>query len=163
VWDDEKLFEFVVLESAQAGLSWITILRRREGYRRAFADFDAEKVARFGARQIEARMKDTGIIRNRAKIEATVKNARALLALREQTGSFAKYQWGFVDGETKQNRWKSMKEIPAETAESKAMAKDMKKRGFSFFGPVVAYAHMQATGMVNDHVTECFRHRALCR
>jgi DNA-3-methyladenine glycosylase I len=159
--EDRALFEFLTLESAQAGLSWYTVLRKREGYRQAFAGFDAEKVARFGARQIEARMKDTAIIRNRAKIEATVKNARALLALQEEMGSFAKYQWGFVDGATKQNRWKSPKEIPAETPESKAMAKDMKKRGFSFFGPVVAYAHMQATGMVNDHVTECFRHRAL--
>jgi DNA-3-methyladenine glycosylase I len=161
VREDAKLFEFVVLEGAQAGLSWITILRKREGYRRAFADFDADRVARFTSRDIEKRIANPAIVRNRAKIEATVANARAFLTLRDELGSFAEYQWKFVGGTTKHNRWRSMKEVPAETPESKAMAKDMKKRGFRFFGPIVAYAHMQATGMVNDHLTSCFRYRAL--
>jgi len=159
VYDDRKLFEFVVLESAQAGLSWITILRKRENYRRAFEKFNAEKVARFTKRDVTRLMGDAGIVRNLAKIEATVANAKALLEVQESHGSFAAYQWDFVDGRPVQGGRKRGGSIPAETAASKAMAKDMKKRGFKFFGPVTAYAHMQATGMVNDHVDDCFRHK----
>lgn len=161
VRDDRKLFEFLVLESAQAGLSWLTILRKREGYRRAFADFDAEEVARFGPQHVERLLVDSSIVRNRAKIEATIANARALLAIQEAHGSFAAYQWAFVEGVAKVNRPRTLAEVPAQTPESVAMAKDMKRRGFRFFGPIVAYAHMQATGMVNDHLVTCFRHREL--
>jgi DNA-3-methyladenine glycosylase I len=159
--DDEKLFEFLVLEGAQAGLSWLTILRKRAAYRRAFAEFDAERVARFDRRKVAALMKDAGIVRNRAKIEATVGNARAFLSVQEAHGSFAAYQWRFVDGRPIQNRWKTLKELPAQTKESEAMSKDLKSRGFRFVGPTIVYAHMQAVGMVNDHVVDCFRHRAL--
>jgi DNA-3-methyladenine glycosylase I len=157
VYDDRTLFEFVVLESAQAGLSWITILRKRENYRRAFARFDAATVARFTKRDVARLMGDAGIVRNLAKIEATVANARAMLKVQDSHGSFAAYQWAFVDGRPVQGARKRDGHLPAETAASKAMAKDMKKRGFKFFGPVTAYAHMQATGMVNDHVDDCFR------
>jgi DNA-3-methyladenine glycosylase I len=161
VHDDRTLFEFVILEGAQAGLSWITILRKREGYRKAFAGFDPEKVARFGARDLARLMADASIVRNRAKIEAAIGNARALLEVQSELGSFAEYQWQFVDGRPMQNRYRTLRDLPAQTEVSKAMAKDMKRRGFRFFGPVVAYAHMQATGMVNDHVVGCFRHREL--
>ena len=153
--DDRHLFELLVLEGAQAGLSWLTILRKREGYRRAFAAFDAEKVARFGARDVERLMGDAGIVRNRLKIESTVANARAILALDEP---LADYLWSFVGGEPKVNRFRTIAEIPAETPESKAMSKDLKKRGFRFVGPTVCYAFMQATGLVNDHVVDCFRY-----
>jgi DNA-3-methyladenine glycosylase I len=161
VHDDRKLFELVILEGAQSGLSWSTILHKREGYRRAFAGFDAERVARFGAREVRALMKNPGIVRNRAKIEAAIDNARALLAVQETFGSFAFFQWRLVGGRTRQNAWRTLKELPAETADSRALAREMKARGFRFFGPVVAYAHMQAAGMVNDHLVACFRHAEL--
>ena len=153
------MFEFLLLEGAQAGLSWITVLRKREAYRKAFADFDVNKVARFDARKIEVLLAKPGIVRNRLKVESTVKNARAFLKLQEEFGSFAAYQWRFVDGRPLQNRRASMREVPASTPVSDALSKDLKKRGFSFVGSTIIYAHMQAVGMVNDHVVDCFRHR----
>ncbi len=159
--DDRKLFEFLVLEGAQAGLSWRTVLHKRDGYRRLFARFDFEKVARFGARDIRRLMGDASIIRNRQKIEATIKNARAFLDVRKEFGTFAKYQWQFVDGKPKVNRWKSLSQLPATSPESDAMSKDMKKRGFGFVGSTILYAHMQAVGMVNDHLVTCSRWREL--
>jgi len=155
--DDRKLFEFVVLESAQAGLSWITILRKRENYRRAFAAFDPQKVARFTPARVEELLQDAGIVRNRQKIEAAIGNARTALAVAEEFGSIAGYFWNFVDGAPVVNRFETMADIPARTSTSEAMSKDMKQRGFKFFGPTIAYAHMQAMGLVNDHVTSCFR------
>lgn len=163
VHDDRKLFEFVLLEGAQAGLSWLTILKRREGYRKAFAGFDPAKVARFDAKKQAALLQDAGIIRNRAKVESAVKNARAFLALQEEFGSFDAYQWRFVDGQPVQNAWKEQKQVPATSPVSDAMSKDMKKRGFSFVGSTILYAHMQAVGMVNDHLVSCFRHREVAR
>jgi DNA-3-methyladenine glycosylase I len=157
VHDDRLLFEFLVLEGAQAGLSWLTILRKREGYRRAFLGFDPAKVAAFGPAHVERLLADPGIVRNRLKVESAVTNARALLDVQEEFGSFAAYQWGFVDGRTIQNEWHSVREIPAKTPEAERMSKDMKKRGFRFVGPTILYAHMQATGMVNDHTVDCFR------
>jgi DNA-3-methyladenine glycosylase I len=157
--DDRELFEMLILEGAQAGLSWSTILRKREGYRTAFAGFDPEVVAAFGPADVGRLMADAGIVRNRAKIEATVANARAALGVREETGSLAAYLWSFVGGSPIQNRFRSMAEIPAETAESKAMSKDLKKRGFRFVGPTICYAFMQSVGMVNDHEVTCFRYR----
>jgi len=157
VRDDRHLFEMLTLEGAQAGLSWITILKRREGYRRAFEGFDAERIARYGEKDVERLMADSGIIRNRAKIESTIKNARATLAVAEEAGGLSPFLWQFVGGEPKINYWKSLKEIPPETAESKAMSKELKRRGFGFVGPTVCYAFMQATGMVDDHVLSCFR------
>jgi DNA-3-methyladenine glycosylase I len=158
-YDDDKLFEFLVLESAQAGLSWITILRKRENYRKAFADFNAEKVARFNKRSVERLMADAGIVRNRLKIESAISNAKLFLELQDSYGSFADYLWGFIDGKKPiQNSWQSLAESPATTALSDAISKDMKKRGFRFFGSTICYAHMQAMGMVNDHVVDCFRH-----
>lgn len=156
VHDDRALFEFLVLETAQAGLSWHTILKRREGYRKAFANFDAEKVARFSSKQIEKLIQDTLIIRNRAKITSTVTNAQAFLKIQNEFGSFAKYQWGFVDDKPVVNKWKSMKQVPATTKLSDALSKDLKQRGFRFVGSTVIYAHMQAVGMVNDHLIDCF-------
>jgi DNA-3-methyladenine glycosylase I len=156
--DDRHLFELLVLEGAQAGLSWSTILQKREGYRRAFAGFDAEAVARFGARDVERLVGDTGIVRNRAKIESAIANARAVPAVVAEHGSLAGYLWGFVGGEPVQNEWRTLAEIPAETAESKAMSRDLKHRGFRFVGPTICYAFMQACGLVNDHVVTCFRH-----
>jgi DNA-3-methyladenine glycosylase I len=161
--DDRGLFEFLVLESAQAGLSWITILRKREGYRKAFADFDPEAVARFNARSIERLLRDSGIVRNRQKIEAAVGNARAFLAVQEEFGSFDRYVWGFVGGAPIQNRWRETGQVPAKTPESLAMSKDLSRRGFKFVGPTICYAHMQATGMVNDHVVGCFRHAPVAK
>ncbi len=158
-YDDNKLFEFLILESAQAGLSWITILRKRDNYRRAFADFNAEKVARFNRRSVERLMNDAGIVRNRLKIEAAISNARLFLDLQVSYGSFANYLWGHLDGGPLQNRWQSMDDVPATTALSDAISKDMKKRGFRFFGSTICYAHMQAMGMVNDHTLDCFRHK----
>lgn len=158
VRDDEKLFEFLLLEGAQAGLSWITILRRREGYRRAFDGFDPEKIARYDERKIAVLLGDTGIVRNRRKIEGAVNNARAYLRLRERGKSLSSFLWGFVDGEPVINRWKSIEEIPAVTPLAEKISKAMKREGFVFFGPVIAYAHMQATGLVNDHLLSCFRH-----
>jgi DNA-3-methyladenine glycosylase I len=156
--DDRHLFEMLVLEGAQAGLSWATILRKREGYRRAFAGFDVDAVARFGQDDVERLLTDPGIVRNRLKVESAVANARATLAVREERGTLAAYLWSFVDAEPIVNRWKALGEIPAETAESKAMSKDLKRRGFRFVGPTVCYAFMQAAGLVNDHVVSCFRY-----
>lgn len=163
VWEDQRLFEFLILEGAQAGLSWITILKRRPGYRRAFAQFDPNKVARFTDAKIEKLLQDPGIIRNRLKVKSAVSNARAFLKVQEEFGSFSEYQWRFVDGRPRQNRWRTGKEIPARTAISDAFSKDLKQRGFSFVGSTIMYAHMQAVGMVNDHVVGCFRHAALRR
>jgi DNA-3-methyladenine glycosylase I len=163
VRDDRKLFEFLVLEGAQAGLSWITILRRRENYRAAFADFDVQKVAEFGESHVTRLMNDAGIIRNKAKIESAVKNARVFLKVAEEYGSFDAYLWGFVDGKPIVNRWKEPSQIPPVVPLAEKISKDMKKRGFSFFGPTVCYAHMQATGMVNDHLTSCFRYKELAK
>ncbi len=155
--DDRRLFEFLVLEAAQAGLSWITILRKRENYRKAFAGFDPEAVARFNRRSVERLLQDAGIVRNRQKIEAAIANARAFLAVQEEFGSFDRYVWRFVDGRPIQGRWRTTRDVPAKTAESEAMSKDLSARGFSFVGPTICYAHMQATGMVNDHQLDCFR------
>jgi DNA-3-methyladenine glycosylase I len=161
VRDNRLLFEFIVLEGAQAGLSWSTILRRREAYREAFAGFDPERVARFDRRKIDALTRNAAIIRNRRKIESAVSNARAYLALREGGVSLAEFMWRFVDGVPIVNRWKTSEQIPASTPLSGALSKAMTKAGFSFFGTTICYAHMQATGMVNDHLVSCFRHRAL--
>jgi DNA-3-methyladenine glycosylase I len=160
--NDQKLFEFIVLEGAQAGLSWDTILKKREAYRRAFAGFDVEKVARFGEKQIEKLLSDQGIIRNRLKIASAINNARAFIKVAEEFGSFDSYIWRFVDGKPLINRWKELSEIPARTPLSDLISKDLKKRGFSFVGSTIVYAHMQATGMVNDHLTSCFRFKDLC-
>ena len=157
--DDGKLFELLVLESAQAGLSWITILRRREGYRRAFEGFDPRVVARYGEERVAALLEDPGIIRNRKKVESAVSNARAFLEIQESFGSFSAYLWGFLDGEPVVNHWKDISEIPAKTELSEAISRDMKSRGFSFFGPVACYAFLQSAGFVNDHLVGCFRHR----
>ena len=157
--DDRHLFELLVLEGAQAGLSWSTILHKREGYRKAFAGFDAERVARFGPSDVERLLGDAGIVRNRLKIAAAIDNARATLAVREERGSLADYFWDFVGGKPIVGRFGTLAEIPAETDESRAMSKDLKRRGFRFVGPTICYAFMQATGMVNDHVTGCFRYR----
>jgi DNA-3-methyladenine glycosylase I len=156
--DDRHLFELLTLEGAQAGLSWSTILRKREGYRRAFAQFDAEAVARYGAADVERLLADPGIVRNRAKVESTIANARAVLAAREELGSFAALVWGVVDGEPRRNRRRTLAEIPAETDESRAMSRELKRRGFRFVGPTTLYAFMQAAGLVDDHVVDCFRH-----
>ena len=158
-FDDQILFEFLTLESAQAGLAWITILRKRENYRRAFANFNAEKVARFNSRSTARLMNDAGIVRNRLKIESAINNARKFLAVKEEFGSFANYFWGFVDGQPIQNSYRTLKEVPATTPLSDTISKDMKQRGFRFFGSTICYAHMQATGMVNDHLVSCFRHQ----
>jgi DNA-3-methyladenine glycosylase I len=158
VRDDRTHFEFLVLESAQAGLSWWTILRKRDGYRRAFADFDAGKVARFTSRTVERLMRDPGIVRNRQKIEAAVANARGFVALQDEFGSFDRYVWQFVGGAPIVNRWRKHGDVPATSKESDALSKDLKSRGFKFVGPTIVYAHMQATGLVNDHLVGCFRH-----
>ena len=159
VHDDRLLFEFLVLEGAQAGLSWLTILRKREGYRRVFAGFDPEAVAVFGPKEVERLLGDAGIIRNRLKIESALTNAQKFLRVQREFGSFDAYVWGFVTGGTIQNEWRSMAEIPVKTPEAERMSADLKKRGFRFVGPTICYAHMQATGMVNDHVIACFRHQ----
>lgn len=158
VRDDRLQFEFLTLESAQAGLSWLTILKKREGYRRAFDGFDPEKIARFDETKIQKLLLDEGLIRNRAKIRAAVSNARAFLDVAEEFGTFCSYIWRFVDGRPKVNRLKSLNELPATSPESGALSKDLKSRGFKFVGPTIVYAHMQATGLVNDHLVECFRH-----
>jgi DNA-3-methyladenine glycosylase I len=163
VHNDRVLFEFLVLEGAQAGLSWGTILRKRKNFRRAFDGFDPVKVSRYSQRKIAELLDDPGIIRNRLKIESAIRNARAFLEVQREFGSFDSYIWGFVGGRTKVNRWRTLKEIPATTSESKAMSRDLLRRGFRFVGPTICYAHMQATGMVNDHVTACFRYRELVR
>jgi DNA-3-methyladenine glycosylase I len=159
--DDRHLFEMLVLEGAQAGLSWSTILNKREGYRTAFANFDAAKIARFTPARIERLMGDPAIVRNRLKIESTVNNARRVLEVQRELGSLDAYLWSFVDGEPLVGRWKRLSDLPAETAESRAMSKDMKRRGFRFVGPTVCYAFMQATGLVQDHVASCFRYAQL--
>jgi DNA-3-methyladenine glycosylase I len=156
--DEQKLFEFLILEGMQAGLSWSTILNKRENFRRAFAEFDVEKVARFGKREINRLLQDAGIIRNRLKIEATINNAQRFIEVQDELGSFDAYIWGFVDGKPIRNGFKSLKEIPAKTPLSDAISKDLKARGFKFVGSTIIYAHMQATGMVNDHTVDCFRY-----
>lgn len=159
VWDDRKLFEFLILEGAQAGLSWLTILKRREGYRSAFSQFDPQKVARYTETKIQALMQDTGIIRNQAKIRASVSNAKAFLKVQETFGSFAEYSWRFVGGKPIINRHKTTKDLPPTSPESDAFSKDLKQRGFKFAGSTIMYAHMQAVGMINDHVVDCFRYK----
>ncbi len=159
--DDRRLFEMLILEGAQAGLSWITILKKRENYRKALDLFDAVKIARYNARKKRQLLGNAGIVRNRLKIDSTIGNARAFLAVQKEFGSFDAYIWQFVGGKAKQNRWKSLKEIPPRTAESDAMSKDLKNRGFRFVGSTICYAFMQATGMVNDHIARCFRHNQL--
>jgi DNA-3-methyladenine glycosylase I len=156
--DDRHLFEMLTLEGAQAGLSWNTILNKREGYRKAFAGFDIEKVARFGDADIRRLLDDSGIVRNRAKVEATIGNARAVLAVRAEFSSFDAYIWGFVGGAPKRNAFKSLRELPSSAPESDAMSKDLKRRGFKFVGTTICYSFMQAVGMVNDHEVSCFRH-----
>jgi len=163
VHDDRKHFEFLVLEGAQAGLSWSVVLNKREGYRRAFSEFDPNKVARYTDKRVQKLLLDPGIIRNRQKIEAAVRNARAFLAVQEEFDSFDAYAWRFVGGQPKLNRWKVMKQIPATSTESDAFSKDLKQRGFSFVGSTVIYAHMQAVGMVNDHLIDCFRYREVAK
>ena len=158
VHDDHRFFEFLILEGAQAGLAWDTILKKREGYRDAFARFDPQKVARFDAARIEKLLANSGIVRNRLKIESAIQNAQHFLTVQEQFGSFDAYVWQFVGGRPIQNSWRGMGEVPASTPHSDAMSKDLKKRGFKFVGTTICYAFMQATGMVNDHVVGCFRH-----
>lgn len=159
VFDDRVQFEFLILEGAQAGLSWSTILNKRDGYRNAFADFDPEKISRFTERRVEKLLQDPGIVRNRLKVRSAVSNAKAFLAVQKEFGSFSDYSWGFVGGKPIQNRFKSDGDIPATSPESDALSKDLKKRGFKFVGSTIIYAHMQATGMVNDHIVGCFRHK----
>ncbi len=159
--DDRALFELLILEGAQAGLSWTTILRKRPAYRAAFDRFDPRKVARYGEERIAALLADEGIVRNRLKIRAAVQNAAALLAVKQEFGSFDRYVWRFVGGRPIQNRWRRMADVPARTLQSDAMSKDLLKRGFKFVGSTICYAFMQATGMVNDHIVDCFRHGEL--
>ena len=159
VYDDQKQFEFLVLESAQAGLSWWTILQRRENYRKAFANFDYKKVAKFSQEKVKKLILDASIIRNRAKIEATVNNAQRFLEIQKEFGSFSKYIWSFVDGKPKVNNCKTLREVVPTSPESDALAKDMKKRGFKFLGSTTLYAHMQATGLINDHIVDCHRYK----
>ncbi|MFH1438088.1 MAG: DNA-3-methyladenine glycosylase I [Pseudomonadota bacterium] len=163
VHDDRRHFEFLVLDAAQAGLSWRTILHRREGYRRAFAGFDPEKVARYTEKRIEKLLADPGIIRNRLKVKSAVTNARSFLEVQKEFGSFDAYVWRLAGGKTRVNRFRSLKQLPAKTAQAEAMSKDLKKRGFAFVGPTICYAYMQAAGMVNDHTTDCFRHNQVLR
>jgi len=163
VHDDRVLFEFLVLEGAQAGLSWSTILRKRDAYRRAFDRFDPRKVARYEKRKVAALLTDAGIVRNRAKIESAIKNAKAFLDVQAEFGSFDAYQWRFVNGRPIQNRWRAEGDIPPRSAQSDAMSDDLKSRGFTFVGSTIIYAHMQAVGMVNDHLVNCFRHREVAQ
>jgi DNA-3-methyladenine glycosylase I len=158
VHDDRVLFEFLILEGAQAGLSWETILNKRENYRRAFDDFDAAKIARYDGRKVRKLLADAGIVRNRLKISATISNAQAFLAVQKEFGTFDRYIWQFVGGSPKENKWSSSRGVPARTEESDAMSKDLKRRGFRFVGTTICYAFMQAVGMVNDHARDCFRH-----
>jgi len=156
--DDRKFFEFITLEGAQAGLSWVTILKKRENYRKLFDDFGVEKIARYNKRKIETLLKNPGIIRNRLKVESTISNARAFIEIQHEFGSFNNYIWQFTDGTPIVNRWKSMRDVPASTEISEMMSKELKKRGFRFVGSTICYAFMQATGMVNDHTVDCFRY-----
>lgn len=159
VFDDRVQFEFLILEGAQAGLSWSTILNKRDGYRKLFADFDVQKVARFTPKRIARILLDPAVVRNRLKVESAVTNAKAFIEVQQEFGSFSKYIWSFVDGKPIQNRFKQDSDVPATSPESDALSKDLKKRGFKFVGSTIMYAHMQATGLVNDHVTSCFRHK----
>jgi DNA-3-methyladenine glycosylase I len=159
VHDDRRLFEFLILEGAQAGLSWSTILRKREGYRESFANFDPAKIARFDSRKVEKLLQFPGIVRNRLKVASAITNARCFLEVQAEFGSFARYSWQFVGGKPIVNRWREMKQVPATSPESDAFSKDLQRRGFKFVGSTIMYAHMQATGMVNDHVVTCFRHK----
>ena len=163
VRDDRVLFEFLILEGAQAGLSWSTILRKRPAYRLAFAGFDPQRVARFGPRDVRRLLGDEGIVRNRAKIDASIANARAFLGVQAEHGSFAAYVWSFVGGRPRQNQWRVPRAVPAETEVSRALSADLKRRGFRFVGPTICYAFMQAVGLVNDHTVDCFRHRPVAR
>lgn len=163
VHDDRTLFEFLILEGAQAGLSWATILKKRDAYRAAFAGFDPQKVARFGARDVKRLMADAGIVRNRLKIESAIGNARAFLAIQDHIGSFDEWIWRFVDGRPIVNEWKTMKQIPPRTALSDRISKELKSNGFRFVGSTIVYSHMQATGMVNDHIIDCFRWREVTK
>lgn len=161
--DDLRWFEFLLLEGAQAGLSWLTVLKKRENYRRAFEGFNPRKIARYNSEKVMSLLKDAGIIRNRLKIRAAVENAKAFLGVQKEFGSFDAYMWQFVGGKPKRNAWKSLKQIPAHTKESDALSKDLIQRGFKFVGSTICYAHMQATGMVNDHLLSCFRYREVGR
>jgi len=163
VHDDRKLFEFLVLDGFQAGLSWTTILTKRENFRRAFDDFNYEKIAQYEEKKIEALLRDAGIIRNKLKIKAAISNARAFLKVQEEFGSFDRYIWSFTDGKTMVNHWRTMDEVPATSRESDAMSKDLKRRGFNFVGSTICYAFMQAAGMVNDHLVTCFRYKEVVR
>jgi DNA-3-methyladenine glycosylase I len=159
VHDDRKIFEMLVLEGAQAGLNWLTVLRKRENYRKAFDNFDPRKVAKYDSEKFQKLLATEGIIRNKLKIRSAIQNARAFLEVQKEFGSFDAYIWQFVGGKPIRNSWKNLSELPAQTAESEAVSKDLKRRGFSFVGPTICYAHMQATGMVNDHVVTCFRYK----
>jgi DNA-3-methyladenine glycosylase I len=161
VHDDRRLFEFLILEGAQAGLSWLTILKKRENYRKAFDEFDIERIAGYGGQDITRLLHDAGIVRNRLKIEAAVRNARGVLAIREECGTLDAFLWRYVNGTPIQNRWKGMTDLPAKTKASDQMSKDLKQRGFNFVGSTICYAFMQAVGMVNDHATGCFRHKEI--
>ena len=161
--DDQRLFEMLILEGAQAGLSWLTVLKKRDAYRKAFSQFDPRKVARYDKRRVERLLANDGIIRNRLKIASAINNAKRFLDVQAEFGSFDRYVWQFVNGQPIQNSWKALSEIPARTAESDTMSKDLKQRGFNFVGSTICYAHMQATGMVNDHLVGCFRYRAVRR
>jgi DNA-3-methyladenine glycosylase I len=161
VHDDRSMFEFLVLEGAQAGLSWLTVLKKRDNYRKAFDNFDPERVARYGKARIESLLRDPGIIRNKLKVESAVTNAKAFIQVQDEFGSFDSYIWRFVGGKPVRNGWKSIKQIPARSLQSDALSRDLVKRGFRFVGSTICYAHMQATGMVNDHVTSCFRYKEL--
>ena len=161
--DDRKLFEFLVLDAFQAGLSWAIVLRKREGFRKAFSNFEPHKVAKHDARKVKSLLADAGIIRNRLKIEATIANARAFLAVQREFGSFDRYIWQFTGGKTKRNRWHTLSQIPSRSAESDAMSKDLKARGFRFVGSTICYAFMQAAGLINDHLVGCFRYREVGR
>lgn len=163
VYDDRKHFEFLILESAQAGLSWLTVLKKRKNYQQAFCRFNPKRVARFGKAEINALLRNAGIIRNRLKIEAAINNARCFLEVQKEFGSFTDYCWQFVGGRPMQNRWKNIKQLPAKTEISDTWSLDLKKRGFKFVGSTIMYAHMQAVGMVNDHTTGCFRHKQLAQ
>jgi len=157
--DDRKLFEFLILEGAQAGLSWLTILKKRQNYRKAFNNFDPHKIAGYDSHKVSELLSNEGIVRNKLKINAAIQNATSFLAVQREFGSYNNYIWRFVGGETKKNKWKTLEEIPAQTPESAAMSADLKKRGFKFVGPTICYAFMQATGLVNDHVVDCFRYK----
>lgn len=161
IHDDIRIFEFLTLEGAQAGLSWLTVLRKRDSYRNAFDGFDYEKIAEYDGAKVKALLANPGIIRNRLKIRSVIGNARAFMRIRDEFGTFNEYAWGFVGGRTIVNKWKELKQLPARSAESDSMSKDMRKRGFSFVGSTICYSHMQATGMVNDHLTYCFRYAEL--